>query len=470
MKKYIFFFLFGFALTGIFAQDSTVTVHEWGTFTTLNGSDGVPLSGLYADEEKLPRFVKNLDMKAVTDSNAKGIVTKNCALKNVTVKMETPVIYFYADKETPIHLKVNFDGGLITQWYPQRSGGTPHINNCNGDMDFETAHRDGTIEWTGKVLAPNTTQKLTNATTDNVWLSPRVTRANLVQANDTEDVEKFLFYRGIGNFQSPVSIEFDKDGLIAFTNNTGAHISYAMLYYKPLQGEGQIWWAGGIANGAIVKSQALAIKGISKDRVMTNFKNALKIAGLYEDEAAAMLRTWQHSYFETPGVKLFWVVPISTTNKILPLTMSPLPKSLERVMVGRSEILTPGFEDFLFRLYKHGSDEVFYGDRYAEAYRQRYEQIKTKGKLETEDIYYLYPNYTSNKLFLLAKTKAKEGKKVKITITNADGVLVAEKELPANSSGYIFNGFDFSTQPEGVYTVNFTLGDNVHTESILYKN
>jgi hypothetical protein len=384
--------------------------------------------------------------------------------------METPFFYFYADKETPIRLQVGFDGGLISQWYPQRSGGTPHISNCNGEMDFETANQDGAIEWTGKVLAPNTTQKLTNNTTDNVWQSPRLTRANLLQTNDTDEVEKFLFYRGLGNFQSPVSIEFDKDGLLLFSNNTGAPITYAMVYCKPMQGEGQIWWAGGIANGAIVKALPEVIKGISKERVMLNFKNALKIAGLYDDEAEAMLRTWQHSYFETSGIKLFWIVPTATTNKILPLTMQPLPKSLKRVMVGRSEVLATGFEDFLFRLYKHGSDEVFYGDRYAEAYRQRYEQIKTTGRIEVNDKYFLYPNYVNNKLFVLAKTKAKEGKKVKVTITNADGVLVDEKEMPANSAGYIFNGFDFAAQPDGVYTVNFTLGDEVHTETVMYKH
>ena len=32
-------------------------VHEWGTFTTVSGSDGVLLTGLQREEETLPPFV-----------------------------------------------------------------------------------------------------------------------------------------------------------------------------------------------------------------------------------------------------------------------------------------------------------------------------------------------------------------------------------------------------------------------------
>ena len=32
-------------------------LHEWGTFTTVSGSDGVLLTGLEVEEEKLPSFV-----------------------------------------------------------------------------------------------------------------------------------------------------------------------------------------------------------------------------------------------------------------------------------------------------------------------------------------------------------------------------------------------------------------------------
>ena len=33
--------------------------------------------------------------------------------------METPVIYFYSDREQTVNVRVRFPHGLITEWYPQ---------------------------------------------------------------------------------------------------------------------------------------------------------------------------------------------------------------------------------------------------------------------------------------------------------------------------------------------------------------
>ncbi len=36
---------------------------------------------------------------------------------------------------------------------------------------------------------------------------------------------------------------------------------------------------------------------------------ALVAEGLFEDEAYAMLRTWDRAYFQKPGLRLFYTVP-----------------------------------------------------------------------------------------------------------------------------------------------------------------
>ena len=59
-------------------------VHEWGTFTAVQGSDGGDLPGLLHDPFDLPEFVYDL--------------TDELALTALTVKMETPVVYFYAPR------------------------------------------------------------------------------------------------------------------------------------------------------------------------------------------------------------------------------------------------------------------------------------------------------------------------------------------------------------------------------------
>ena len=47
----------GFSVLAAAATD--YTLHEWGTFTSISGSDGVLLPGLEREEEALPMFVKS---------------------------------------------------------------------------------------------------------------------------------------------------------------------------------------------------------------------------------------------------------------------------------------------------------------------------------------------------------------------------------------------------------------------------
>src|SRR4051812_886076 len=65
-------------------QDKLI-VHEWGTFLSVQGSDGVTLGGMIDSEEALPSIVQE-----------RALNGKNRARLNS--KMETPVTYFYVDK------------------------------------------------------------------------------------------------------------------------------------------------------------------------------------------------------------------------------------------------------------------------------------------------------------------------------------------------------------------------------------
>src|SRR5438132_8735097 len=80
-------------------------VHEWGTLTSVVGSDGVLLPGLHHEEEDLPPFVADrMKQMKVTPS--------------VVQKMETPVTYFYSPSPRQVQVKVRFPDGIFTQWYP----------------------------------------------------------------------------------------------------------------------------------------------------------------------------------------------------------------------------------------------------------------------------------------------------------------------------------------------------------------
>ena len=93
---------------GARAEDSKprLVAHEWGTFTSVAGEDGnavpwAPLSG----PSDLPCFVY------------RGLVLKSELA--ATVRMETPVLYFYAPRPMTLDVHVAFTNGQITEWYPQ---------------------------------------------------------------------------------------------------------------------------------------------------------------------------------------------------------------------------------------------------------------------------------------------------------------------------------------------------------------
>ena len=93
---------------------SGLIVHEWGTFTSIAGKDGValewrPLNGA----SDLPKFIHTIQ------NQDEGLRHGPKANLTAVVRMETPVLYFYSASETDVSVKVDFPKGKITEWYPQ---------------------------------------------------------------------------------------------------------------------------------------------------------------------------------------------------------------------------------------------------------------------------------------------------------------------------------------------------------------
>src|SRR3954468_24979246 len=116
-----------------------VTVHEWGTFTSIAGADGQamecqPLTG----PSDLPCFVTLLNPNSVKTGPG-GIP----ALK-ATVRMETPVVYFSSEVPQTVRLAVTFHRGIISEWYPRAAvAAVPAMTNA-----------PGRIQWTGVKITP----------------------------------------------------------------------------------------------------------------------------------------------------------------------------------------------------------------------------------------------------------------------------------------------------------------------------
>ena len=77
---------------------------------------------------------------------------------------------------------------------------------------------------------------------------------------------------------------------------------------------------------------------LTLDDVTQEIERTLVEQGLYVKEAQAMIETWRDSWFED-GTRLFYIVPPSTVDAVLPLAITPMPKSTVRVFVGRAELI-----------------------------------------------------------------------------------------------------------------------------------
>jgi hypothetical protein len=378
-------FLLFLAASGL-ANAADYQLHEWGTFTTVSGSDGVLLEGLEREEEPLPEFVhahlglengQRPDFAQYQEfynkygsvnfgTGSKGLGRR--PVKGVKVKMETPVIYFHSADAFHVHVKVGFEGGTISQWFPQRSGGetlpgpAPITKADAWTLDFSKPYHGG-IEWDANVLSPEESRKVMLFKPEDTlnWVRARTREANVVKSANGE-TEGYLFYRGLGNFEPGLTTTVSSDETLHLTNKTGGKIPYLIVFEN--QGD-TIRWSerrdGVNATGELEVSEKdfTTTKADDYPTLYRTVQGGLQSCGLTEQEAEAMVATWWRSYFGAPGLRVFWVLPRTTVDRILPLEVSPAPAETVRVLVGRSEVFRPSQEKQWITLSKKPANDDF---------------------------------------------------------------------------------------------------------------
>jgi hypothetical protein len=305
-----------------------LTVHEWGTFTSIAGGNGeavewLPLTG----STDLPSFVEHF---------------RNAAFKRGlrgTVRMETPVLYFYDSREETVSVKVAFSKGLITEWYPRASRVEPTANVF--DTSLYQPGPGGSIAWDSVTLAPNLRVELPQDNSGNHYYAARTTSSTplRVKTSKGEQHEKFLFYRGVSTFRVPISATLAANGQVLLGNRSGANVPHYIVFER--RGEKVGYRTGeGMQNEARLDAAELTA---NVNDLYRDLEGMLVAQGLYQDEAHAMVETWKDSWFEE-GSRLLYIVPTSFVDGILPLSINPAPAHTTRVFVGRLELITPATE------------------------------------------------------------------------------------------------------------------------------
>jgi hypothetical protein len=321
-----------------------VTVHEWGTFTTVAGEDGravewLPLGGPI----DLPCFVYSFNRYLKFGIPAGGRVpdytTARRTLKG-TVRMETPVLYFYATRPAVVDVSVQFRKGLFSEWYPDAVVNLPANYTMLSRPGLTAAEATGSMFWKDVRILPHAP----NAPDESVvfpverrpshYYAARMTDASPVQVKG--ELEKFLFYRGVAGFDSPITATLAGNGTVTLSNRSGAEIPQVMLFTRHGSQVGYRVHAGLRANQQVTLDRPAADRSLHA--VTQELERTLVAQGLYVKEAKAMIATWRDSWFED-GTRLFYIVPPSTVDAVLPLAVTPKPTSVVRVFVGRAELI-----------------------------------------------------------------------------------------------------------------------------------
>lgn len=322
--------LLGFSLAGWLIADQRhsapdLTVHEWGTFTAIAGKDGqavewAPLTG----STDLPPFVEH-----ISNPNFKP------GLRG-TIRMETPVLYFYSPRDLAVSARVAFSKGLITEWYPHADRVRP--GRVLPNTILSQLQTDGSIAWKNVAVSPRLAGQFPSGGKWSRYYAARETSSSplRVRTSAGEQQEKFLFYRGVSASALPLSVFLNSDGKLVVKSLSEDEIPAAILFER--RGER----VGFRFTAALTEETTLDIPALTGnvDTLYGDLEEILVAQGLYRDEARAMVETWKDSWFEE-GSRLIYIVPRQFIDSVVPLTINPEPGQIVRVFVGRLEIVTP---------------------------------------------------------------------------------------------------------------------------------
>ena len=369
------------------AEEKPWVVHEWGTFTSLQNESGDAIGGINTDDEPVPEFVHRLAgflLLQPTEMPYSFCQGAPACHPDVTMRLETPVIYFHP----PAHQKkiqsadvsVKFRGGWLTEYYPFAEPTAPGLrpdgyNNTNlVSTTFGFGHlganTESKLEWNNLQIGGNWTF---TDTTAHVWTSPRAVEAASVQTANQES-EKFLFYRGVAHIDAPLKISRDKNtGELLFQSQLkdfppGKPLPLKSLWLVDICADGKVAFrplppvsldrnAKKIVAHTAAEFESKDFNPGNLDKLKASLRAALVADGLFADEADALLNTWELSYFKSAGLRVFFLVPREWTDYYLPLEIS-LPSDINRVMVGRIELVTPEQRKNLARISQFSPETI----------------------------------------------------------------------------------------------------------------
>lgn len=317
-----------------------LVAHEWGTFTAVVGSDGFEVPWWTPTLEgpaALPIFVKPPANLIVA---GKAGWRWNPAL----IRMETPVIYFYAKRAAEVTVTVDTSRVRLTEVYPATIAVPPAQSLTESQWRVEIRPPQDTIGKSMPAVGDRGAHYAHAREVPEAWW---VVRPN---QDGNEEVEKFIFYRGTGDIAMPKRIYRVSDkGTLLIAGQVPCYlveVDEAGLRWKRIEpsteeNSGTVE----IAHPSLDEKAASDEGGLASELI-----SQLTSAGLTNAESTAMVKTWREAWLGEPGLRLLEILPRPWVDEKLPLAISPKPSEIERVFVARWELLTPETETEVLKI------------------------------------------------------------------------------------------------------------------------
>lgn len=343
---------------------SGLVVHEWGSMKHQMGTFTSEFDLIGEDQSDLPKFVKVWADQPVM----------------VPQMIEKPILFFYTDKKMTVNVNVKFPKGILTQWYPDVARYSPQRYPTRAGQRLPSRmFRNGMLWWNQVVLDPDADPStFAKVDAEHPWwhivrdtdatpalVPPKIIRSRFVRPVPIKPgakpapkapapkhvAERFLFYRGAGDFTPTVlptpssrfanlSVRVPHTSPIA-TELAGAFLvkvkgSDAQIVHSPNLSGGDKMTLGPAGDAKPVAEAAAVAKA--------QLVESIEAAGLFPKEAVGLVKIWGDDMFTAPGERLLYLMPQHEADAMLPLSISPKPTDVVRVLITWVEVATPEAE------------------------------------------------------------------------------------------------------------------------------
>ena len=317
-------------------------VHEWGSIHIVTGTDKVTVGDISDDQSDLPPFVDVWRKQAVVGP----------------VIMKKPILYFYTDKPTKLRVTVRFPQGIFTQWWPKVQSFYPSPRQRGRAV----ALKNGSLSWSVKAEPSKKYDRSMPMMKNHPWWETArdVDAATLVSSKG--GIEKFLFYRGAGEFKPTLTAKVDDQGKFVMANTNEATSRDVYAIHAEKNAEPIIHYYTAVTKG--VRSEKVVLGSVAA--AAKHMRGKLEARGLFAKEAAGMVKIWQQEMLEDTGHRVLYMMTQAEIDKFIPLHVTPKPDRQVRVMMIILECLSPAVKAKINLLIKKLGSQVLMDRKAAE--------------------------------------------------------------------------------------------------------